>query len=80
MTSARNYDVILTLDSNVSSFTAGNTVIGVSSLTEGFIANVDSDNSQIKVKLNNLQQEFRTEQIFSNTEENFPKSSQMRKF
>ena len=67
MTSARNYDVILTLDSNVSSFTAGNTVIGVSSLTEGFIANVDTDNSQIKVKLNNLQQEFRTEQIFSNS-------------
>ena len=67
MTSARNYDVILSVAS-ASGFVPGNTVIGVTTKTTGFIANVNVDAKQVKVKLNNVLQEFRTsETIKSNT-------------
>ena len=67
MTSARNYDVILSVAS-ATGFVPGNSVIGVSSLTTGFIANVNVANKQVKVKLNNVLQEFRTsETLKSNT-------------
>lgn len=67
MTSARNYDVILTV-ADSSDFVTGNTVIGVTTKTTGFIANVDSANKQVKVKLNNVLQEFTSsETLKSNT-------------
>ena len=66
MTSARNYDVILTV-ADTSDFVTGNTVIGVTTKTTGFIANVNSTDNQVKVKLNNVLQEFQTsETLFSN--------------
>jgi phage-related protein len=66
MTSARNYDVILTV-ADASNFVPGNTVIGVTTKTTGFIANVNSTDKQVKVKLNNVLQEFQTsETIHSN--------------
>ena len=67
MTSARNYDVILSVAS-AAGFVPGNSVIGVSSLTTGFIANVNVADKQVKVKLNNVLQEFRSsETLKSNT-------------
>ena len=67
MTSARNYDVILTV-ADASDFVTGNTIIGVTTKTTGFIANVNSTDNQVKVKLNNVLQEFTTsETIKSNT-------------
>jgi len=63
---ARNYDVILTVN-GTTGFVSGNTIIGVTSKTQGFIANVDSATNKIKVKINNAMQEFSsTEQVFAN--------------
>ena len=65
--SARAYDVILTVD-DASGFQTTNVLIGVTTETTGFIANVDTVSNQLKVKLNNLQQEFSSsEDVQSNT-------------
>lgn len=67
MTSARNYDVILTVAS-ASGFVPGNSVIGVTTKTTGFISNVNVADKQIKVKLNNVLQEFTSaETLHSNS-------------
>ena len=55
--STRLYDYILTVTS-ASGFTNGNTIIGSSSGTVGYIANVDTTTNNIKVKVNNAFQEF----------------------
>lgn len=63
---SRNYDYILKVNSTTG-FTAGNTLIGVTSLTQALIANVDVATSNIKVKLSNTIAEFHVgEQIKSN--------------
>ena len=65
---SRNYDLILTLSTAATDFTAGNNIIGNSTLTTGMVVAVDYTNNKLKVKLNNLQQEFSTtEKIHSNT-------------
>jgi len=65
--SARAYDVILTVD-DASGFQTTNVIIGVTTETTGTIANVDTASNQLKVKLNNLQQEFSSsETVQSNT-------------
>ena len=65
--SARSYDVILSVD-NASAFEATNVVIGNTSATTGTIANVNTTTNELKVKLNNLQQEFSSsEVVHSNT-------------
>lgn len=64
---ARNYDVILTVD-NAAGFQSTNTVVGNTSATVGVIANVSISTNQIKVKLNNVLQEFNSsEVVHSNT-------------
>ena len=64
---ARNYDVILTV-ANPAGFISGNSIIGATSSTVGFIANVNATTKQLKVKLNNVLQEFHTsETINSNS-------------
>jgi len=64
--SARAYDVILTVD-DVTGFVTQNTVIGVTSKTTGVIANVDTASNLLKVKQDNLLQEFNSsESIQSN--------------
>jgi phage-related protein len=65
--SARSYDVILTVD-DASGFVSTNTIVGNTSATTGVIANVNLTTNQLKVKLNNLQQEFSSsEEIHSNS-------------
>jgi len=64
---ARNYDIILTV-ANPAGFISGNSIIGATSSTVGFIANVNATTKQLKVKLNNVLQEFHTsETINSNS-------------
>ena len=55
--SARLYDYIITV-SDASKFRNGNNIIGLSSGTVGYIANVDTTTNNIKVKVNNAFQEF----------------------
>ena len=55
--SSRVYDYILTV-SDTSPFKQGNTVLGLTSKAFGYIANVDSSTSNIKVKMSNVDQEF----------------------
>lgn len=63
---SRNYDYILSVNTTVG-FSAGNTLIGVTSATEALIANVDAATSNIKVKLSNTITEFIVgEQVKSN--------------
>lgn len=65
--SARSYDVVLTVD-DATGFETTNSIIGVTSETTGIIANVNTVTNQLKVKLNNLQQEFSSsEDVQSNT-------------
>ena len=54
---ARNYDTILTV-ADATNFVPGNSIVGSTSATVGFIADVDVVSKQIKVKLNNVMQEF----------------------
>jgi phage-related protein len=64
---ARNYDVILTVD-NAAGFQSTNALVGNTTSTVGYIANVDTTSNQLKVKLNNVLQEFSsTEVVHSNT-------------
>ena len=65
--SARAYDVILSVNS-ATGFVNGNTIIGVTSGTTGVIANVDTTLNTLKVKKDNLLQEFSSsESIRSNS-------------
>ena len=61
---ARNYDVILTV-ADSSAFIPGNAIVGSTSATVGFIANVTQATKQIKVKLNNVLQEFHTSETIT---------------
>jgi len=64
--STRLYDYIITVAS-ASSFRNGNTIIGLTSGTIGYIANVDTTTNNIKVKVNNVFQEFTSgETVVSN--------------
>ena len=49
---ARNYDIILTVPSTTGFF-SGNIIVGSTSATSGFLANVNATAKQLKVKLNN---------------------------
>lgn len=63
---ARNYDFIITV-SNASAFQAGNVVYGLSTGTTGVIANVNYATNQLKVKIDNVMQEFANgESLISN--------------
>lgn len=65
--SARSYDVVITVD-DASDFTTTNVLIGNTTATTGTIANVNPTTNELKVRLNNLQQEFSsTELVHSNT-------------
>jgi phage-related protein len=65
--SARAYDVVLTVN-DASGFQTTNSLIGVTTETTGVIANVNTTSNQLKVKLNNLKQEFSSsETVQSNT-------------
>ena len=65
--SARSYDVILSVD-DASGFVATNVLIGNTTATSGIIANVNLTTNELKVKLNNIQQEFSSsELVHSNT-------------
>lgn len=55
--STRLYDYIITV-ADASKFRNGNNIIGLSSGTVGYIANVDTTTNNIKVKVNNAFQEF----------------------
>ena len=65
--SARSYDVILSVD-DASGFVATNVLVGNTTATSGIIANVNLTTNELKVKLNNIQQEFSSsEVVHSNT-------------
>ncbi|MDC3305061.1 hypothetical protein OAV13_00915 [bacterium] len=65
--SARAYDVVITVD-DASNFSLTNVLIGNTTATTGTIANVNPTTNELKVRLNNLQQEFSsTELVHSNT-------------
>jgi phage-related protein len=65
--SARSYDVILSVD-NAFGFVTTNVLVGNTTATAGLIANVNLTTNEIKVKLNNIQQEFSSsEVVHSNT-------------
>jgi phage-related protein len=65
--SARSYDVILSVD-NAFGFVTTNVLVGNTTATSGLIANVNLTTNEIKVKLNNIQQEFSSsEVVHSNT-------------
>jgi hypothetical protein len=61
---ARNYDVILTV-ADAANFIPGNSIVGSTSATVGFIANVNITTKQLKVKLNNVVQEFHTSETIT---------------
>jgi phage-related protein len=60
--STRLYDYIITVD-NASAFKNGNTFIGQSSNTYGYIANVDIQTNNIKVKVSNALQEYQIGEV-----------------
>ena len=61
---ARNYDVILTVN-NAIGFVPGNSVVGSTSATVALIANVNQTTNELKVKLNNVLQEFHTSETIT---------------
>jgi len=64
--STRLYDYILTVN-DTTPFKNGNNIIGASSETFGYVANVDPSTSNIKVKVANAFQEFTVgESVYSN--------------
>lgn len=64
---ARNYDVILSV-ANAAGFQVNNVLVGNTTLTTGVIANVNTTDNTIKVKLNNALQEYgSSESVHSNT-------------
>ena len=58
MSSSRSYDFILSVAS-ASGFTNGNSIVGVTSQTVGVVANVDLAGNKLKVKVDNVLQEFK---------------------
>lgn len=60
--SVRLYDYIVTLD-NATGFVNGNTFIGQSSNTYGYITNVDVYTNTVKVKVSNAHQEYITGEV-----------------
>ena len=65
--SARSYDIILSVN-DATGFESTNVLIGNTTATTGTIANVNLTTNELKVKLNNLQQEFSSsEVVHSNT-------------
>ena len=65
--SARSYDVILSVD-RCFGFVTTNVLVGNTTATSGIIANVNLTTNELKVKLNNIQQEFSSsEVVHSNT-------------
>ena len=63
---ARNYDVILTVN-NAIGFIPGNSVVGSTSATVALIANVNQTTNELKVKLNNVLQEFHTSETITSS-------------
>ena len=63
---ARNYDVILTVN-NAIGFVPGNSVVGSTSATVALIANVNQTTNELKVKLNNVLQEFHTSETITSS-------------
>jgi len=63
---ARNYDVILTVN-NAIGFVPGNSVVGSTSSTVALIANVNQTTNELKVKLNNVLQEFHTSETITSS-------------
>ena len=68
MPTARTYDFILTVAS-AAGFVTGNTIYGVTSDTTATIANVDLAAKQIKVKVDNVQREFKTTETIKQDKE-----------
>ncbi len=65
--SARSYDVVLSVN-DASGFVTNNVLVGNTTATSGIIANVNLTTNELKVKLNNIQQEFSSsEVVHSNT-------------
>ena len=63
----RTYDFIITV-ANAASFVNGNTVIGVSSKTQGLVVNVNHTSNTLKIRAANADQEFIVgETIYSNS-------------
>jgi len=63
---ARNYDTILTV-ADATNFVPGNSVVGSTSTTVGLIANVNIVTKELKVKLNNVLQEFHNSETITST-------------
>jgi len=63
---ARNYDTILTV-ADATNFVPGNSVVGSTSATVGLIANVNIVTKELKVKLNNVLQEFHNSETITST-------------
>ena len=63
---ARNYDVILTVN-DAAGFVPGNSVVGSTSKTVALIANVNQTTNELKVKLNNVLQEFHTSETVTSS-------------
>ena len=63
---ARNYDVILTVN-DATGFVPGNSVLGATSATVALIANVNQTTNELKVKLNNVLQEFHTSETVTSS-------------
>jgi phage-related protein len=63
---ARNYDTILTV-ADATNFVPGNSVVGSTSATVGLIANVNTVTKELKVKLNNVMQEFHNSETITST-------------
>jgi len=63
---SRTYDIILTLDS-ITGFSKGNNIIGVDTTAEGIIANVNSEDNTVKVKLTNTHIKFSNNESVNTT-------------
>ena len=64
MGTPRSYDFILTVAS-AAGFTNGNSIVGVTSQTVGVVANVDLAGNKLKVKVNNVLQEFKSSETIT---------------
>ena len=65
MPTARTYDFILTV-ADATGFVSGNNIFGVTSDTVATIANVDLAANQLKVKVDNVQREFKATETIKN--------------
>lgn len=62
----RTYDIILTVN-DVTGFTQGNNIIGSNTAAEGIISNVNTADNTLKVKLNNVFQQFSNDEAVTTT-------------